>query len=206
MTDDPPSGSFRRSTRLLPEEILAADVAVALGTPNLDASDSLVRNGARVPFDQFYRAEMAALVRFVRRYGADVYAAADAAHDAFAEIYPQWDTIENPRAWLRLVACRIYYRRRLRETPVEEVPDRPVIYEDPLEAGEQGRRVFEALAALPERRRQVMAWHLDGYGNTEIARHLGITDAAVRQNLRRGRQALKQWLGLEKDDPEGESR
>jgi RNA polymerase sigma-70 factor (ECF subfamily) len=159
-----------------------------------------------VPFDQFYRAEMPALVRFVQRYGADVHAAADAAHDAFAEAYPQWDTIQNPRAWLRLVACRIYYRSRLRDTPVGEVPDRPVIYEDTAEIREQGRRVTEALAALPERQRQVMAWHLDGYDNTEIARQLRITAAAVRQNLCRGRQTLKQLLGLEKDDPEGENR
>lgn len=206
MTDDLPSGSFRRSTRILFEGKSEADVVVALGNAILDADDKLPRNGIQVPFDQFYRAEMASLVRFVRRYGADVYAAADAAHDAFTEIYPQWNTIENPRAWLRLVACRIYYRRRLREIPMDEVPDRPVIYEDPAEVREQGRRVFEALAALPERQRQVMAWHLDGYGNTEIARHLGITDAAVRQNLCRGRQALKQWLALEKEDPEGENR
>jgi RNA polymerase sigma factor (sigma-70 family) len=206
VTDDLPSGSLRRSTRLLPEGIPDVDVAAAPGTTDPDAADMPAQNGARMPFDQFYRAEMAPLVRFIRRYGADVYAAADAAHDAFAAIYPQWDAIENPHAWLRLVACRIYYRRRLRETPVEEVPDRPVIYEDPVETGEQGRRVFEALAALPERQRQVMAWHLDGYDNAEIARHLGITDAAVRQNLCRGRQALKQWLGLEKDDPEGEHR
>jgi DNA-directed RNA polymerase specialized sigma24 family protein len=51
-----------------------------------------------------------------------------------------------------------------------------------------------------------MAWHLDGYGNTEIASQLKITAAAVRQNLCRGRHALKQRLGLENDDPEGEDR
>jgi RNA polymerase sigma factor (sigma-70 family) len=201
------SGSLRRSTRLLFEGPYDVDVVAAL-------RENIAPHGGkrstpdriRTPFDEFYRAEMATLVRFVRRYGADVYAAADAAQDAFAEAYPQWNTIENPRAWLRLVACRIYYRRRLRETPVEEVPDRPVIYDDTVELREQGRRVFEALAALPERQRQVMAWHLDGYDNTEIAQHLRITEAAVRQNLCRGRKALKRWLGIETNDQEGENR
>lgn len=206
MTGDFPSGSFRRSRRLLPGGIQDVDVAVALVSADPDAGIGPAGNGARTPFDQFYRAEMPALVRFVHRHSADVHAAADAAHDAFAEAYPQWDTIQNPRAWLRLVACRTYYRRRLRETPVEKVPDRPMIYEDTAELGEQGRRVSEALAALPERQRQVMAWHLDGYGNTEIASQLKITAAAVRQNLCRGRHALKQRLGLENDDPEGEDR
>jgi len=200
------SGSLRRSTRLLFEGRRDVDVFAALEIAAHHASSVPTRNRVRIPFDKFYRAEMAALVRFVRRYGADVYAAADAAQDAFTEAYPQWSTIENPRAWLRVVACRSYYRRRLRETPVEAVPDRPVIYEDTVEIGEQGRRVFEALAALPERQRQVMAWHLDGYDNTEIAQHLDITVAAVRQNLCRGRRALKQWLGIEMDDQEGENR
>src|SRR5260370_1871486 len=170
VTGDFPSGSFRRSTRLLPGGTQDVDVAIALGTRDPGAGQRPAGNGVRVPFDEFYRAEMGALARFVRRYGADVHAAADAAHDAFAEAYPQWDTIQNPRAWLRLVACRIYYRRRLRDTPVEEVPDRPVIYEDAAELGEQGRRVSEALAALPERQRQVLARHRDGHDHTPSRR------------------------------------
>jgi RNA polymerase sigma-70 factor (ECF subfamily) len=154
-------------------------------------------------FEQTYRREMAALIRFIRRYGADPYAAADAAHDAFAAAYPQWDAIEDPRAWLRVVAARLYYRKRLcPETPVEDPPDRPVIYEDNVEIGEQGRRVFDALASLSERQRQVMAWHLDGYAHTEIAEHLGCTVAAVRQNFHRARQALKLRFGLDQDDQE----
>jgi len=204
VTDEPPSGSFRRSTHLLSSSDV--DFAGAHNTMDLQPNHNPTRPGVRISFDQFYRQEMAVLVRFVRRYGADVHAAADAAHDAFAEAYPQWGTIENPGAWIRLVACRIYYRRRLRETPVEEVPDRPVIYEDIVELGEQGRRVFEALAMLPERQRQVMAWHLDGYTNVEIAKHLGITGMAVRQNLFRGRQTLKQWLTASQGNVEGEPR
>ncbi len=198
-----PQGPFGGGTHILVENTADTDMAVVGDGTDLAVNQNVPRDGARVQFDQFYREEMPALARFVRRYGADAYAAADAAHDAFTEVYPQWEAIEHPRAWLRLVACRIYYRRRLREIPVEEVPDRPVIYEDLVEIGEQARRVYCALAALPERQRQVMAWHLDGYANSEIARHLSISDAAVRQNLCRGRQALKKWLGL---DQEGDTR
>lgn len=193
MTGDHPSGSFLNSTHVLFE----GAPEVTLGTTDLEVSRS---TGEQPPFERFYQEEMAPLVRFVRRYGADVHAAADAAQDAFTAAYTQWNTIENPHAWLRLVACRTYYRRRLRETPVEDVPDRPEIYQDPVEIGEQGARVFAALAALPDRQRQVMAWHLDGYRSAEIADYLGVTVAAVRQNLSRGRRALKQWLGLDQGD------
>ena len=172
------------------------DALVALGDSDVAVELQQTDDAAGVSFEQFYRQEMAALVRFVRRYGASPYAAADAVHEAFAEAYPKWDSIKAPRAWLRLVAARFYYRRKLRETPVDDVPDRPAIYEDVIEIGEQGRRVFDALAALPERQRQVMAWHLDGYSHAEIAELLSITAAAVRQNFYRARQALKLTFGL----------
>src|SRR5260370_18825321 len=107
------------------------DVAIALGTTDPGAGQRPAGNGVRVPIDQFYRAEMGALARFVRRYGADVHAPADAAHDAFADAYPQWDTIQNPRACLRLVASPLYYCRPPRHTPGAEVPDRHPIYTRP---------------------------------------------------------------------------
>lgn len=206
MTGDHPSGPFWHSTRITFQGGQDLDLLAAFGTMAPAALPLPRLNGERPSFEEFYRAEMPLLVRFVRRYGADVHAATDAAQDAFTEAYPQWNTIENPRAWLRRVAGRIYYRKRLRETPVEEVPDRPEIYQDPVEIGEQGARVYRALAALPERQRQVMAWHLDGYGSAEIAGELGITVAAVRQNLSRARRALKQSIGLDRGDQEGEIR
>jgi RNA polymerase sigma factor (sigma-70 family) len=201
--NEPSPGSFRRRTQIRYMAAEDIDIVVA-ADPGTD--HKAPRDSTQVSFEAFYRKEMAALIRFMRRYGADVYSAADAVQDAFTEAYPQWEAIGEPRAWLRLVACRIYYRRRLRETPVEDVPDRPMIYQDPVEAREQSHRVFEALAALPERQRQVMAWHLDGYGHAEIAGLLGISQAAVRQNLSRARRALKSSFGLSQGEQEGETR
>lgn len=203
MTNEPSPGSSRRGTRI--HHMAAGDIDVAIdadpGTGRRPAQDS-----AQESFEAFYREEMAQLIRFMRRYGADVCTAADTVQEAFTQAYTQWDTIENPHAWLRLVACRIYYRRRLSEIPVEDVPDRPVIYQDPVEAREQSHRVFEALAALPERQRQVMAWHLDGYGHAEIADLLGISQDAVRQSFSRARRSLKSSFGLSQGEQEGETR
>lgn len=149
-------------------------------------------------FTAVYRAEVAALVRHVMVHGAAAEEAWDAAQTAFAHAYRVWSTVRSPRAWLRVVAVRAYFRSALPETPTDALPDRP----DPsspalrVELGEQERLVFTALAGLPVKQRQVMAWTVDGYAPAEIAEVLQEDPAAVRQNLRRARQNLKQRLGI----------
>lgn len=51
-----------------------------------------------------------------------------------------------------------------------------------------------ALAMLPVRQREVMAWHLDGYKPEQIARELGLTADNVRKALQRARKRLKKLL------------
>jgi RNA polymerase sigma-70 factor (ECF subfamily) len=142
--------------------------------------------------------EVAALVRHVMFHGATAEEAWDAAQTAFAEAYRVWATIRSPRAWLRTVAVRAYLRSAVPETPTDSPPDRP----DPssaalrVELGEQERFVLAALAGLPGKQRQVMAWSMDGFSPGEIAQVLDEEPAAVRQNLRRARQNLKRQLGI----------
>jgi RNA polymerase sigma factor (sigma-70 family) len=64
------------------------------------------------------------------------------------------------------------------------------------ELADQERFVLAALAGLPGKQRQVMAWSMDGFSPGEIAQVLGEEPAAVRQNLRRARQNLKRQLGI----------
>lgn len=131
-------------------------------------------------------------------HGATAEEGWDAAQSAFAQAYQVWATIRSPRAWLRTVAVRAYFRSAVPETPTDLPPDRP----DPsspalrLELGLQERLVLEALGGLPVKQRQVMAGAVDGYGPGEIAEVLGEDPAAVRQNLRRARHNLKQRLGI----------
>ena len=56
--------------------------------------------------------------------------------------------------------------------------------------------MLAALAALPPKQREVMAWCIDGYSPAEIAGELGADPAAVRQNLAKARKNLKQMLGI----------
>ena len=181
-----------------------------LGTPprvsggvgeSMPATPACPRPGPQIApgnFTDCYKRELPGLIWFVMSLGANAEVAADVAQSAFTDAFPLWPTIRRPRAWLRRVAERGYYRRGFRETLVESPPDRP----EPLptardvELRDEARAVLAALAALPPKQRQVMAWCIDGYSPAETASELGADPAAVRQNLAKARKNLKQLLRI----------
>jgi RNA polymerase sigma factor (sigma-70 family) len=149
-------------------------------------------------FNEFVRQEWPTLVAFVRR-ASDVTLeqAQDAVQDALIKAYPEWSTILHPRAWLRLVAQRIAQREVARsktgllravvggyDVTTHHDPDIAVLHSEHDD-------LLCLLRRLPRRRRLVMAWHLDGFDNEEIAEQLGMVPATVRSNLRHARIALK---------------
>ncbi|MFB6931383.1 RNA polymerase sigma factor [Streptomyces chartreusis] len=156
----------------------------------------------RSDFEAFYTSEMRAVSVFLMHQGATPYEAADAAHEAITKLLPDhWRTLEHPRAWLRVTAQRCYWRQTdSRTLPTDPVPDRPggtcPVAEVALTATQQ--RIMNALHQLTPGRRTVMAWHLDGFDNHEIAQMLDMTPAAVRQNICRARKDLVAILDLDK--------
>jgi RNA polymerase sigma-70 factor (ECF subfamily) len=152
-----------------------------------------------VDFATCYAKELPRLAWFVMSLGANAHEAADVAQSAFVEAFPKWESIRHPLAWLRQVAGRIYYRRLERaETPLEVVPDcqGPRSAATAIEMHEEARAVLAALADLPAKQRQLMAWYVDGFSPAEIASELDADPAAVRQNLAKARRNLKKQLGI----------
>ncbi len=147
-----------------------------------------------------YRAEMPALVRHVMNQGAGEQEAVDAAQAAFAQAYQAWGTIQHPHAWLRTVATREYLRSASRGREVladagtldGAVPGQVI---GKIEFAGEEQAVLEALAGLPRRQREAMAWHFDGFSPAETAERLGTDPAAVRQSLARARRNLARRLG-----------
>jgi RNA polymerase sigma-70 factor (ECF subfamily) len=152
-------------------------------------------------FAACYERELPGLVWFVMSLGASQDEATEIAQYALAAAFDAWATIRSPRAWLRRVGERAYYRRRSgREVPVEATPDvaARLGVSTVVEFRQQERQVLAALAKLPPKQRQVMerqvmerqvmerqvmAWYMDGYSPSTIAGELGADPAAVRQNL-----------------------
>ncbi len=131
-----------------------------------------------------YRAERGPLLWYLRARGVAADEAEDAVQAAFVRLLRATGEVREPRAWLRVVALNEYRRS------------------SPGVPGSRRRAVVVPVppADLPDKQRAVMARHLDGQSRQQIADELGTSNATVRQNLRRGRQALGRLLDQERTD------
>lgn len=145
-------------------------------------------------FSAFYRADIEKLVGFLVLHGGTVADAADVAQETMIKARQRWGTIRSPRAWCRKTAAQALFRKLLksdREEPTAEVCEpSPLLRPGDVEVWEQQQVVVRVLSTLPTRQRQVMAWTIDGFTPTEIARELGISPEAVRGSLKVARRAL----------------
>lgn len=149
-------------------------------------------------FAEFYRAEYLRVLLFLRKQGASWEDGWDATQSAFLDALRHWDGIEHRRSWVRTVATRAYMKAQMR---VAEDNARALRSEwaapswlDTAIMPDEENRVIEAIASLPPRQRQVMAWHYDGYTNQEIAQILSISADDVASNLYQARRRLKEWV------------
>lgn len=69
----------------------------------------------------------------------------------------------------------------------------------PTNAWHVRHELITALAALPPRQRQVMAWTFASFTPEEIATELQLTSEGVRANLRLARRALARRLAQAED-------
>lgn len=184
MTDD--TGRTRST-------VVSSDVPEAM-VPPMSVHERAVMSTEE--FSELYLAEMPRLVWFVMKHGANAVEAADAAQAAFVVAWESREHIHKPRAWLRTVAVREYFRRPASEICVDAIPEHAdlIASADAAEIGEQELAVTKVLTELPMKQRQAMAWHYDGFTHEEIAREMGVTEDAVRQNLHRARARLKAAL------------
>ncbi|WP_051153211.1 RNA polymerase sigma factor [Nocardia niigatensis] len=155
-------------------------------------------------FKEFYREFIKPLIGFLMWQGASLADASEVAQETMTKAMTCWADIRNPKAWTRLVAGRALVRRfaSVDEDPVAEVSERPaLLYSDAdLDAWEQRQDVMAALAKLPPRQRQVMAWTLQEYTPSEIADTLQIAATAVRANLKKARRNIAIHLAAGNED------
>lgn len=102
--------------------------------------------------------------------------------------------------WLHRVALNLCYDRlrRRREIAMGQPPDRADEGPAPdrgLEAADVGRRVAQAMQALPDRQREAVALcHYQDLTNIEAAAIMGVSIEALESLLSRGRRALRTAL------------
>lgn len=120
--------------------------------------------------------------------------AEDVTHDAFMQAFQRAADYRGDgplHAWIERIGVRLALRSLRRQRLLDRfaarfhtpVPAAPA----PAEAVELDRRI----RALPESLRTVFVLHaVEGYPHDEVARLVGITEAASRQRLRRARALL----------------
>jgi RNA polymerase sigma factor (sigma-70 family) len=141
----------------------------------------------------------------VARHGATVLRVARAvlghadADDAWSDTflaamkaYPDLPADANVEAWLVTIAHRkaidIARATARRAIPVPDAPDRP----SPNYAGDHGLELTEAVAALPTKQRQAVAYHyLAGLPYADIATLLDSSAAAARRAAADGIATLR---------------
>ncbi len=108
----------------------------------------------------------------------------------YVEKAPDFNDSEHEKAWLIRVAsniCKDILRKRKHQSFVslDEIRN--------LGVCEDNAQILETLVSLEDKYRIVIHLHyVEGYKAREIAPMLGITEAAVKKRLQRGREALKE--------------
>jgi len=156
-------------------------------------------------FDAFYAATAKRMVAVVYAVTGDLGEAEDAVQEAYARAWQRWARLAeegDPTPWVRTVALRLAVstwrkarnrmRAHFRHGPP---PDAPALAPDRV-------ALVDALRALgDDQRTAVVMHHLLDLPVEEIARETGVSSAAVRTRLSRGRKALGARL-QDPDDPD----
>jgi len=150
-----------------------------------------------------YRAHALSLTRLAHVMLGDRAAAEDVVQDAFIGLQRNWPRLSDPAKapqYLRssvLNGCRTALRRDRRRSSGEAEPDGlAASAEAAALAGDEQRRVMQAIRRLPHRQREVLI--LRFYllePEAEIAALMGVRQSTVRSTTHRALAALGRILG-----------
>jgi RNA polymerase sigma-70 factor (ECF subfamily) len=192
--------------------------ADAAGDPSDEALVARCAAGDRAAFDLLVDRHGAALYRFARRSCGGSGRAEDAVQDGLLAAWRGAATFRGEaaaRTWLFQVvlhACRRGSRRRAGEPEshqgleeAERLPSADPSADARVDARRTARVLETALAALPDESREVLLLRdVEGLSGEEAAEVLGISLAAMKSRLHRGRLELKERLEAALDRAPGE--
>ena len=147
------------------------------------------------PFERIVEEHGGTVLR-VCRVILGVHDAEDAWSETFLaamRAYPDLPDSANAEAWLVTIAHRkaidVVRARKRQPAPVGEIPDAPTALGVP---GEWDGELWQAVAALPEKQRQAVAYHyVAGLAYAEIAGILGGSNDAARRAAADGVRNLR---------------
>ena len=177
--------------------------ALARGTAPRDEGSVLPESTAsfREQVAAAFEAHFQRLYRCMHRLSGEPDLASDLVQEAFVKLYRRGSLPDEPGAWLISVAMNLFRNekgkrsRHLRLMTAERgersLGDPPPSPEEAAMSRDSSRDVRAALEALPERDRQILLLHAEGYRYREIALALRLNAASVGTLLARARRAFR---------------
>jgi len=151
--------------------------------------------------------------RVAARLLNDAAEAEDVAQEVFLKLWTGASAVREPQAlasWLARASANLALDRLRKRRPglpgdLPDLPDLSLAPDRNLDRAALSQAVAEAIAALPDRQRAALVLvHMEGFGNIETARILGVSVEAVESLLARARRSLKAafadtWRGFHDD-------
>ncbi|MGE9808054.1 RNA polymerase sigma factor [Janibacter sp. G1551] len=146
-----------------------------------------------------YEVHYGRLAGWTAKLVGDTDIAHDLATEAFLKLYRDWDSVDEPKAWLYTVSANLvrdHWRKRSREATAYAKHEAGI---DP-DAGYQPDTVTtltvrDAVQALPDRlRTSVLLHYFADLSVSTIATQLGKSDGAVKRDLFEARKRMAPML------------
>ncbi len=170
-----------------------------------------MRWSADEALEQLYAAHWRELVRLSVLLLRDAGAAEEVVQDAFVAVHGRWDRIRDPAKALAYLRQSVVNRSRsgLRHRAVVQrhlaaapPPATAAPADEPSLVSDRRTAVLDAMRALPERQREVLALrHYLDLSEAEIADALGISRGAVKSHASRGSARLRELLASYLEEP-----
>jgi RNA polymerase sigma-70 factor (sigma-E family) len=163
-----------------------------------ESAEEPVEESAEVGFRRFVAARWSALQRYAYLLTGDQQIAEDVVQTALEKCWRRWRLIHNdsPEAYVRAAvantAASRRRRRRIAESPLDDVLHPPVAPGDHAESQALRSGLWAALAGLPPRRRAVVVLRVwEDRSVAETAQMLGISAGAVKSQLSKAMVELR---------------
>ena len=158
--------------------------------------------GQKLPFEDLYREYVDRIYAYVRSQLGNAADAEDVTAQVFMKAYEAYgryeSRFETPSAWLFKIARNAtldQHRRANRQERLRrEAAQQPEAVADPGSLAEERilyRELMDAVAALPERQREVIGLRHSGLSFAEVGRLMSCSDDAAKMLYHRALRALR---------------
>lgn len=142
-------------------------------------------------FESLYRASCADMTRLAYLITGSLHVAEEVTHDSFIAVQSRWDSIDNPRAYVRQTVVNRSRSHLRRVKTQRNAPIEPPQVTLPEEVDE----TWQLVQQLPIKRRTavVLRYYMD-LPVDEIADLMNARPGTVKSLLHRGRETLRKQL------------